>query len=158
MAYNQLLNGVQLDHLVVTNGTTAGVDMTGFRSVAFAVNLSTASGVANMTLEQSPDNTTWSAVPPGYYSNTTSPYPTPDATGVTANGTVGAANRFLVIEFNRPGRETSVPAVTATPSSSEYLRVNVTSGTVGYALALKSNPMWEPVTQPDVTARTVASN
>lgn len=158
MAYNQLLNGVQVDHLAVTNGTTAGVDMTGFRSVAFLVNLSSGSGNGTMTLEKSPDNGNWTSVAPGYYSNATSLYPTPDATTVTANGTIGAANRYVVIEFNRPGRETTVPSVSATPSTDEYYRVNVTSGTVGYALALKFNPMWEPVTQPDVTARTVASN
>jgi hypothetical protein len=158
MAYNQLLNGVQVDHLAVTNGTSAGVDMTGYRSVAFLVNLSSANGTGTVALEESPDNGNWTAVAPSYYVNTTSPYPTADATSVTANGTVSAANKFLVIEFNRLGRETSVPDVTADPTSDKYLRVNVTSGTVGYCLALKSNAMWEPVTQPDVTARTVASN
>lgn len=158
MAYSQLLNGVQVDHLAVTNGTTAGVDMTGYRSVAFLVNLSSANGTGTMALEESSDNGNWTAVAPGYYTNATACYPTPDATSVVANGTIGAANRYLVIEFNRLGRETSVPAVTADPSSKKYLRANVTSGTVGYALALKSNPMWEPVTQPDVTAHTKASN
>ena len=159
MAYSQPLNEVQVDHLAVTNGTSAGVDMTDYRSVAFLINFSSSNGTATAVLERSLDNGNWTTVPPGYLTNATANYPTSGLTTVTANGTIDAANKYLAIEFNRIGRETTVPDVTATPSSYRYLRVNVTSGTVGYCLALKSNPMWEPVTQPDfVTTATKASN
>ena len=154
----QLLNAVQYDFLALTSNISAGVDMDGFASVAFLVNFTGASGNATMSLEQSVDNSNWTAVAPAYLTNSTSPYPTSGLTSVVANATQ-SANKTLAIEFNRLGRETSVPAVTATPSSVRYLRVNVTSGTPGFAFALKSNPQWEPVTQPDLLATSVkASN
>jgi hypothetical protein len=154
----QLLNGVQYDFLPLTNNTTAGVDMDGYASVAFLVNFTGGSGTATMNLEQSVDNSNWTAVAPAYLTNATSPYPTSGLTSVVANATQ-SANKTLAIEFHRLGRETSVPAVTATPSSTRYLRVNVTSGSPGFAIALKSNPQWEPVTQPDLlTASVKASN
>jgi hypothetical protein len=157
--YNrQLLNGVQYDFLPLTSNVSASVDMDGFESVAFLVNFTGGSGTATMNLEQSVDNSAWTAVAPAYLTNATSPYPTSGLTSVVANATQ-SANKTLAIEFNRLGRETSVPAVTATPSSTRYLRVNVTSGSPGFAIALKSNPQWEPVTQPDLLTTSVkASN
>lgn len=154
----QLLNAVQYDFLALSSNISAGVDMDGFTSVAFLVNFSGASGNATMTLEQSADNGNWTAVAPAYLTNATSLYPTSGLTSVVANA-AQSANKTLAIEFNRLGRETSVPAVTATPSSVRYLRVNVTSGTPNFAFALKSNPQWEPVTQPDLLTTSVkASN
>lgn len=145
----QLLNAVEFDHLALTSNVSAGVDMTGFQSVAFVVHFIGASGNATMSLEQSVDNGNWTAVAPAYLVNATSPYPTSGLTSVVANA-AQSANKALAIEFNRLGRETSVPAVTATPTSVRYLRVNVTSGTPSYAFALKSNPTFEPVTQSDL--------
>jgi hypothetical protein len=154
----QLLNAVQYDFLALSSNISAGVDMDGFTSVAFLVNFSGASGNATMTLEQSADNGNWTAVAPAYLTNATALYPTSGLTSVVANA-AQSANKTLAIEFNRLGRETSVPAVTATPSSVRYLRVNVTSGTPNFAFALKSNPQWEPVTQPDLLTTSVkASN
>lgn len=158
-AFNQLLNSVQVDHLPVTNNTTASVDMTGFRSVAFLVNFSSANGTATVALERSSDGSNWTAVAPSYYTSATVKYPTAGGTSLTANGTITAASSYLAIEFNRLGRETSVPAVTDAPATNKYLRANITSGTVGYALALKSNPTFEPVPQPDfIVAQTKGSN
>lgn len=154
----QLLNGVQYDFLALTSNVSASVDMDGYASVAFLVNFAGASGNATMNLEQSVDGSAWTAVAPAYLTNATSPYPTSGLTSVVANA-AQAANRTLAIEFHRLGRETSVPAVTATPSSVRFLRVNVTSGTPNFAFALKSNPQWEPVTQPDLLTTSVkASN
>lgn len=154
----QLLNAVQYDFLALTNNTTASVDMDGFASVAFLVNFTGGSGNATMSLEQSVDNSNWTAVAPAYLTNATALYPVSGMTSVVANA-AQSANKTLAIEFHRLGRETSVPAVTATPSSVRYLRVNVTSGTAAYAFALKSNPQWEPVAQPDLlTASVKASN
>lgn len=154
----QLLNAVQYDFLALTNNTTASVDMDGFASVAFLVNFTGASGNATMSLEQSVDNSNWTAVSPAYLTNATALYPTSGLTSVVANA-AQSANKVLTIEFNRLGRETSVPAVTATPTSVRYLRANVTSGTANFAFALKSNPQWEPVTQPDLLTTSVkASN
>lgn len=153
--YNrQLLNAVQYDFLAITNNTTASVDMDGFASVAFVVNFTGGSGNATMSLEQSVDNSNWTAVAPAYLTNATALYPTSGLTSVVANA-AQSANKSLAIEFHRLGRETSVPAVTAAPSSVRYLRVNVTSGTAGFAMALKSNPQWEPVTQPDLLTTSV---
>lgn len=154
----QLLNAVQYDFLALTNNTTASVDMDGYASVAFLVNFTGSSGNATMSLEQSIDGSNWTAIAPAYLTNATSPYPTSGVTSVVANA-AQAANRTLAIEFNRLGRETSVPAVTAAPSSVRFLRANITSGTANFAFALKSNPQWEPVTQPDLLTTSVkASN
>lgn len=156
--YNrQLLNAVQYDFLALTNNTTASVDMDGFQSVAFLVNFAGASGNATMVLEQSSDGSNWSNVAPAYLTNATALYPTGNLTTVVADA-AQSANKCLAIEFNALGKETSVPAITATPSSVRYLRANVTSGTPNFAFALKSNPVFEPVTQSDVLTTVKATN
>lgn len=154
----QLLNAVQYDFLTIASNATAAVDMDGFASVAIMVNFTGASGNATMALEQSVDGSNWTSVAPAYLTNATALYPTSGLTTVVANA-AQAANRSLAIEFNRLGRETTVPAVTATPSSARFLRANITSGTANFAFALKSNPQWEPVSQPDLLTTSVkASN
>lgn len=155
--YNrQLLNAVVVDRLAITSNLTDSVDMSDAASVAFLVNFNGSSGNATMVLEQSVDGSNWTNVAPAYLVNATATYPTSGLTTVVANA-AQSANKFLAIEFHRSGRETSVPAVTATPSSVRYLRCNITAGqsNAAYAIALKSNPLFEPVTQSDLLTSSV---
>lgn len=151
-AYNQLLNDVCVDYLAITSTKSDAIDMLGFRSVAILAKFSDTSGTVTFKLQESATTTDgdFTDLTAAYYDDGTVTLVTPGSSVLTVTGTATASAKFLALQFNRPGKESSVPAVTAALSSKRYLRIVATSGTCSYAVALKYNADFTPVTQLDI--------
>lgn len=151
-AYNQLLNDVQVDRLAITSTKSAAVDMLGFRSVVFLANFSDTSGTVTFKLQESATTTDgdFTDVTAAYYDDGTVTSVTAGSAALTATGTATAASQFLALQFNRPGRETTPDSLSTTITSKRYLRILASSGTCTFAIALKYNGDFTPVTQPDL--------
>lgn len=152
MVNNQLLNAVQVDHLALSSGKSDAVDMLGFNAAAFLVNFSATSGTITVKVQESATTTDgdFTDLTVSYYKDGVVTAGTAGGSTfqVTTTAAAGTAGKFLAISVNRPGKDASVPAVTAALSSKRYLRVIVT-GTASYAVALKHNADLTPVAQPD---------
>lgn len=180
--HNQLLSGVTVRNLAISgtgaSATTASVQVGGsglantYGAVTFLVNYATGGNAAAQTvvLQQSGDNSTWSNATSGYtvsttFGNAITSTPTSglssNVTVAPASGVTTAANTFLAISFNHPGRETglaslSVPLANATQTF--FRLANTGTGTPTYALALLHNAAFTPVPQPDINVEVKATN
>ena len=152
LANNQLLLDVQVDRLSITSTKSQAVDMLGFRSVAFLANFSDTSGTVTFKLQESATTTDgdFTDVIAAYYDNGTVTSVTPGSVVLAATGTATSASRFLALQYNRPGRETTVGSLSTTIVSKRYLRIVATSGTCTFAIALKYNADMAPVAQDDL--------
>ena len=152
MVNNQLLNAVQVDHLALSSGKSDAVDMQGFDSVAFLTNFTATTGTLTVKVQESSTTTDgdFTDLVVSYYKDgvVTAGTVGSSVLQVTTTAAAGTANKFLAVSVNRPGKDASVPSVTAALSSKRYLRI-VATGTTGYALALKHNASLTPVAQPD---------
>lgn len=151
-AHNQLLNDVQVDRLAITSTKSDAIDMLGYRSVAILANFSDTSGTVTFKLQESATTTDgdFTDVIAAYYDDGTVTSVTPGSVVLAATGTATSASRFLAMQYNRPGRETTVGSRSTTITSKRYLRIVATAGTCTFAVALKFNADMTPVTQPDL--------
>jgi hypothetical protein len=133
-APSQISSHVQVRNLTFTSGNSNSIDLLNFRNVLFCVSYS--AGASTLTMQASPDGTTWTTVQPGYYTSSTVTSPT---SGTSANLTASAtatAGQFLAVSLNRP------------LSTQRYFRVVATGTTTG-GVALLGNPLLSAPTQPD---------
>ena len=99
-APSQISSHVQVRNLTFTSGNSNSIDLLNFRNVLFCVSYS--AGASTLTMQASPDGTTWTTVQPGYYTSQTVTSP---ASGTSANLTASAtatAGQFLAVSLNRP--------------------------------------------------------
>lgn len=134
---NQLTSHVQIRNLTYTAGASNSIDAFGFGNVLFCVGFA-AAGNVSVTLQSSPDGTTWTPVTPGYYESASAPYPAAGGTIVETVAGAVAANQFVFLSLNRP------------QPGMRYFRVNVTTGTPTTGVALLGNPRLSAPAQPDL--------
>lgn len=165
--HNQLLSGVQVKNLVFTSGNSSAVQVVStngvFGGVTFLVNFA-ATGAAAIKVQESADGSTWNDLTVGYQTSTTfgAPITVPPANpgaAISASATTAAANQFLAISVNHPGKDTSVQVSNTTPFvSKSYMRVVATTGTATYGVALLHNANLTPVPQTDVAIEVKGTN
>jgi hypothetical protein len=170
---NQLLSGVQVKNLVFS-GSLPNVSSTAiqintasgpFGGVTFLVNFAATTTLSTIRIQESPDGSTnWTDVTVGYQVSTIQGLPitaAPASTGaaISASTTTTAANQFLAISINHPGKDTGVQTSNITAFVSKpWLKVLVSAGTPAFGVALLHNSVLTPVPQPDVIIETKGTN
>jgi len=166
--HNQLLSGIQVKNLVFTSGNSSSVQVNAaggtFGGATFLVNFAATATLSAFRIEESADGSTWTSVTVGYQTSTVQGLPitiSPAVPGavISASTTTTAANQFLAISINHPGKDTSLQTSNVTAFSSKtYLRVVVTSGTPAFGIALLNNAAMTPVPQNDVILEVKGTN
>lgn len=167
--HNQLLSGVQVKNLVFTSGSSNAIQINSasgpFGGVTFLANFAATATVSTIKIQESPDGTTnWTDITVGYQVSTTLGLPitsTPAAPGavISASTTTTAANQFLAISINHPGKDTATQTSNITAFASKpWLKVVVSAGTAAFGVALLYNAAITPVPQPDVIIEVKGTN